>query len=142
MVVPQNKKIDGFCPFLTPISDLEDLHLTLVNRLVNTLDKEKVKDLVKNMDDFKEVINKVKSNSKPEYCGSCHTKQTDINTKYCQCCQKDPWYNATTVKAIEFMMGGGDKMMFGCFEADYAEFQEFKSFMKFKQLSLEEKKEC
>jgi len=141
MVVPQNKKIDGFCPVLTPISELENLHLTLVNRLDNREDKEQVKDLVKNLDDFKEVIDKVKSNSKPEYCGSCHTKQTDITTKYCQSCQKDPWYNASTNKAIGFMMGG-EKMKFGCFEADYAEFQEFKSFMKFKTLSSKDKKEC
>jgi len=160
MVVPPNIKKDKFSANLMSVNELENLRLTLVKRYELIQDKELVKDLHKNLEDLDAIINKVKltevkeplpdyisgvkysyGTTKPEYCGSCHTKQTDITTKYCQSCQKDPWYNATTNKAIEFMMGG-DKMKFGCFEADYAEFQEFKSFMKFKTLSLEDKKEC
>jgi hypothetical protein len=140
MVVPSNKKIDSFRPVLTPISELENLHLTLVKRLDNREDKEQVKELVKNLDDFKEVIDRVKqaSTGKPEYCGSCHTKQTDMTTKYCEGCQKDPWYDATTSKVIDFMTA--PKMMkFGAFEADYAEFEMFREFMKFKHLSLNNK---
>jgi hypothetical protein len=157
MVVPPNKKIDSFRPVLTPISELENLHLTLVKRLDNREDKEQVKELVKNLDDFKEVIDRVKNSvydpynmsnkdvkymetgaGKPEYCGSCHTKQTDMTTKYCEGCQKDPWYDATTSKVIDFMTA--PKMMkFGTFEADYAEFEMFREFMKFKHLSLNNK---
>jgi hypothetical protein len=78
--------------------------------------------------------------TKPEYCGSCHTKQTDMTTKYCEGCQKDPSYNATTSKVIDFMTA--PKMMkFGTFEADYADFELFKQYMKFKNLSLNNQQE-
>ena len=157
MVVPPNIKKDKFSANLMSVNELENLRLTLVKRYEMIQDKELVKELHKNIEDLDAIINKVKltevkepayipgvrytyGGSKPEYCGSCHTKQTDITSKYCEGCHRDPSYNATTDKAMQFMMGG-ERMKFGTFEADYAEFQAFKEYMKFKHLSLNENKD-
>jgi hypothetical protein len=94
---------------------------------------------------------KLKNLNKPLWCGSCQAEQDpEYQGKYCDQCQKDPWYGShkpweqpeeknkwyedkATTKALNFMT-------FGAFEADYAEFQAFKEYMKFKNLSLQEKK--
>ena len=108
MVVPVlNKKATEFVPKLVDIIHIEEI----VSNQGSKIEECRLNN--------EEVLKKLKENLKPRICGSCQTEQFDYE-KYCHNCQKDPWYNST------------EKMTFGAFEADYAEYQAFKEFMKMK----------
>jgi len=150
MVIPINNK-NANLTYDVPL-DYPEMFITRVKNIEN--EKEKLHIMCSESEVRQKKCLKLKEINKPLWCGSCQAEQDpDYPGKYCHSCQKDPWYGShkpwekeekkikwyddkTITKALNFMT-------FGCFEADYAEFQAFKEYMnmKFKHFSLNENKD-
>lgn len=129
MVVPIfNKKIP--LTYQVPL-DFPEVFIQKVKNIEN--EKEKLNTVFSESEVRQKKSLKLQAINKPLWCGSCQVEQDpDYPTPYCQSCQKDPWYGSHKpwVKPEEI----------GLYKMD-EEFEMFKQYMKFKKLSLEEKKD-